>query len=72
MLHARATVREFIDATFSSLGSGFTRPTSFSVADNGFFGPSFAAQEVIPEPASLILLGSGLGVAAWRLRRRRV
>lgn len=61
----------FVDATFSTIGSGFTRPTSFSVADNGFFGPSFASQEVIPEPASLMLLGSGLAMAAWRMRRKR-
>jgi hypothetical protein len=62
-----------VDATFRLLGTGFTRPTLFSVADNGFFGPSFAfaQQDVIPEPATLVLVGSGLAVTAWRLRRRR-
>lgn len=60
----------FFDATFSDLGGGFQRPTQFSVADNGFYGPSFSVDDApIPEPATLLLFGSGLlGLAA---RRRR-
>ena len=34
---------QFVDATFSIVGSGSTRPTPFSVATSGFFGPNFAA-----------------------------
>jgi len=47
----------FVNATFSNPG-GFTEPTFFSVAHEGFFGPSFSA--VVPEPSSMILLAIGL------------
>jgi hypothetical protein len=30
------------------------------------------SQIVAPEPASMVLLGSGLAIAAWRRRRRQV
>jgi hypothetical protein len=38
----------FVDATFSLVGSGFVRPTYFSIADTGFEGPMAA---LVPEPA---------------------
>jgi len=62
----------YIDATFSLIGSGFERPTNFSVATTGFYGPSFS---IIPEPSSFVLLGLGLPalfVGRWFGSRQRV
>ncbi len=35
----------FVDATFAPINNRFTRPTSFSSATNGFYGPSFQTGE---------------------------
>lgn len=63
----------FVDATFSELTATFGRPTQFSVATTGFYGPMFAAGgTVVPEPGSLLMLLSGIGiVAAGRSRARQ-
>lgn len=55
----------FIDATFSGANGIFERPTNFSSATTGFYGPSF---NTIPAPSSLVLLGIG-GLASARRRR---
>ncbi len=54
----------FVDATYSLIGSGFVRPTYFSIADTGFEGPMAA---LVPEPATVLLLATGLR----RVRRSR-
>src|SRR5258708_7382914 len=61
----------FVNATFS-VGGGFTEPTFFSVAHEGFYGPSFSAAAV-PEPSSMVLLAIDLiGVGlAMRYRKPR-
>lgn len=58
---------DFVDATFSGFGATLERPTNFSVASTGFYGPSFNLAPV-PEPATMAALGLG---AAALLRRRR-
>jgi hypothetical protein len=60
----------FVNATFSDLGSGFTEPTSFSVAHEGFYGPSFSAAPV-PEPSAVILLSIVLVAVGLMVRKRR-
>ncbi|MCC6403231.1 MAG: DUF4082 domain-containing protein [Fimbriimonadaceae bacterium] len=57
----------FIDATFSGINGIFERPTNFSSAVNGFYGPSFQA---VPEPATMIALAAGLAALAARRRRQ--
>jgi hypothetical protein len=55
----------YVDATFSLAGPGLIRPTNLSVAENGFYGPSFS---VVPEPS---IAAGGVTLAALLLRRRR-
>jgi hypothetical protein len=58
----------FVNATFSNPG-GFTEPTFFSIAHEGFYGPSFST--VVPEPSSMVLLAIGLIVAGSAMRYRK-
>ena len=55
----------YIDATFSTIGSGFVRPATLSAATNGFYGPSFS----VPEPAAAAVLF--LGSSCLLVRRRQ-
>jgi hypothetical protein len=58
----------FVNATFSNPG-GFTEPTFFSIAHEGFYGPSFST--AVPEPSSMVLLAIGLIVAGSAMRYRK-
>ena len=64
----------FVDATFTGFGSGLNRPTNFSGATTGFYGPGFTIQavQVTPEPASMVLVATGLiGIGGIVCRRRK-
>ncbi|MEE8507560.1 MAG: hypothetical protein V3T07_00735 [Myxococcota bacterium] len=63
---------DFMDATFSLLNEGFTRPTRVSgdpfgpTLTGGFYGPSFSV--IIPQPSTGLLLAAGLIVLALARR----
>ena len=62
-----------IDATFSGLNGIFERPTQFSAANTGFYGPMFATQTTTAtlEPGSMAFLAGGIAClfAGRRFRR---
>jgi hypothetical protein len=63
---------QYVDATFSNMGSGFVRPTLFSIATTGFYGPSFSVSTVsVPEPGLISLMGVGLACLGAVYRRSR-
>jgi len=59
-------------ASRASFDVGFASPGVYGLVQPGVFGPNlrFQDQAAVPEPASLLLLGSGLAVVALRLRRK--
>lgn len=65
--HTVAAQLSYVDATFSSLNGIFERPTFFSVATTGFYGPGFNIQ--VPGPGAVAL---GAFAVVGAVRRRRV
>ena len=60
----------FVDGTFAPINGGFQRPTSFSSAENGFYGPSFQFT-LVPAPGTAVPLLAGLVISHRRRRIRR-
>ncbi len=45
----------FVSATFSNINTALERPTIFSSATSGFYGPSFTVSTTaVPEPSSIL------------------
>jgi hypothetical protein len=63
----------YFDATFSDTTTTLVRPTQFSSASTGFYGPSFSIAPAAPEPSTGALFAASgmLGFVALRQRRRR-
>ena len=61
----------FIDATFSPITGILSRPTGFSLASNGFYGPMVFIREAgtLPAPTTIALFSFGFAGLAW-LRSR--
>lgn len=57
------------DEWYDPANGALTFPNSSS-GSQGWFGPSFTVESGVPEPASFLLIGGGLLLAAG-LRRRR-
>jgi hypothetical protein len=71
-----ASITSVEAASYSSSASSLTFPNTFNPVIQGFFGPSFTIGStddypIAPEPASFLLLGSGLLLAAGLRRYRR-
>jgi hypothetical protein len=67
---------QFVDATFSDFSATLVRPTQFSAAETGFFGPGFTigAVTTTPEPGTYAMVATGLLFLAfvhWRRRTSR-
>jgi hypothetical protein len=43
----------------------------FDVLVEGFFGPDFSEAPPVPEPGSLILVGTAVATALWKQKRSR-
>ena len=68
---------EFVHATFSDFSPSLVRPTQFSSATIGFFGPGFTTGSIVtaPEPTTYSLVVVGLLVPlllSRRIRRRLI
>ncbi len=71
---ATSTLVNFVESRWTA-GDALTLPVNSTSAGPGYFGPNFTYDAietaVIPEPGTLLLIGSGLAALAARRRRSR-
>lgn len=70
--HPTDDIAQFIGLTFAAAFDAVRFTETVGGIDNEFFGEMFVARSAVPEPAGLLLLGTGLALIGLYRRRRPI